>query len=103
MWNLETAWFDVAVVTTILAFGTILFGRFEEHKSRGRRVLKLAIVLAIAAALRTTAGRFWLYVPIVFFGVLAAWVHIWWLPSKGINGWTGEPRDKYLALVDRRR
>ena len=103
MWTFETPWFDVAVVATILAFGTILFGRFEEHKSRGRRVLKLAIVLAIAAALRTTAGRFWLYAPIVCFGVLAAWVHIWWLPSKGLNGWTGEPRDKYLALVDRRR
>jgi len=25
-------------------------------------------------------------------------VHAIWLPSKGINGWTGEPKDKYYEL-----
>jgi hypothetical protein len=22
-------------------------------------------------------------------------IHMWWLPKHGINGWTGEPKDKY--------
>ena len=26
------------------------------------------------------------------------YVHAVWLPSKGINGWTGEPKDKYYEL-----
>ena len=37
-------------------------------------------------------------------GFLAVWiipvvvVHMWWLPKHGVNGWTGEPKDKYYAL-----
>jgi hypothetical protein len=30
-------------------------------------------------------------------GVLV--VHGWWLPRKGVNGWTAEPRDRYFALM----
>jgi hypothetical protein len=26
------------------------------------------------------------------------YIHAVWLPSKGINGWTAEPRDKYYQL-----
>ena len=33
MWSTDTLWFDVAVVMTIFAIGSILFGRFEEHKA----------------------------------------------------------------------
>jgi len=25
-------------------------------------------------------------------------IPLWWLPKHGINGWTGEPKDKYHAL-----
>jgi len=41
MWSTETVWFDLAVVFGIFAFGSILFGRFEEHKPRLRRVITL--------------------------------------------------------------
>lgn len=43
------------------------------------------------------------------FGVLllplagAAVVHLWWLPKHGINGWTGEPKDKYYELIGHKR
>jgi hypothetical protein len=40
MWSVDTPWFDVAVVSTAIAVGSILFGRFEEHKPRWRRLLK---------------------------------------------------------------
>ena len=30
--------------------------------------------------------------------VVAAVVHLWWLPRHGINGFTGEPRAKYYEL-----
>lgn len=102
MWSLETRWFDVAVVMTIFAIGTILFGRFEEHKPRGRRVLKVAIVLALTLAIASTVGRMWAYGVLLVPLAAATWVHLYWLPKHGINGWTGEPRTRYLELMEQR-
>ena len=58
-WTLATPWFDVALVTGLFAIGSILFGRFEEHKPRWRRVLKLILVTAIYLTVARTAGRVW--------------------------------------------
>lgn len=27
--------------------------------------------------------------------VVVLGIHAWWLPSKGMNGWTAEPRNEY--------
>jgi hypothetical protein len=35
--------------------------------------------------------------------VAAGVIHLWWLPSNGVNGWTGEPKEKYYALIDASR
>lgn len=99
MWGTDTPWFDVAVVMAIFAVGTILFGRFEEHKPRARRLLKVAIVLAVTLGLAATAGRGWAYGVLAIPLLGAAWVHLVWLPRHGISGWTAEPYDKYLELV----
>lgn len=103
MWRADTLWFDVAVVMTIFAVGSILFGRFEEHKPRGQRLLKVAVVLAVILTLSATVGRLWAYGVLALPLVAAAWAHLYWLPKHGINGWTAEPRDKYLELVRTRR
>jgi predicted MFS family arabinose efflux permease len=103
MWTTDTLWFDVAVVMTIFAVGSILFGRFEEHKPRWRRVLKVALVVTIVVALSTTIGRRWAYGILAVPLLGALWVHAYWLPKNGVNGWTAEPRDKYLALIGRKR
>ncbi len=99
MWHTDTRWFDVSLVMGLFAVGNILFGRFEEHKHRGRRVLKLALILAITLALATTVGRAWAYGVLALPALGAAWVHMVWLPRNGISGWTAEPRDKYLELL----
>lgn len=99
MWDTASPWFDVAIIGTGFAVGNILFGRFEEHRPRWRRLLKLALVFAITVGLAQTVGRVWAYVWMIPLLLIAAWVHIVWLPRHGINGWTAEPRDKYLALV----
>jgi hypothetical protein len=101
MWRTDTLWFDVAVVMSIFAVGGMLFGRFEQHKSRGRRLLKQVIVLGVVLTLDVMAGRAWAFGVLVPPLVGAAIVHLWWLPKHGINGWTAEPYDKYLALVSR--
>ena len=102
MWSLDTRWFDVAVVMSIFAFGSILFGLFEQHKPRGRRVLKVIIVSGVFLLVAETAGRAAAYTLLAIPLVVAAYAHLIWLPKHGINGWTGEPRDKYLELVTKR-
>lgn len=103
MWNTDTLWFDAAVVLGIFAVGGILFGHFEQHKPKGRRVLKVAIVLAVVLALSATVGRAWAFAVLALPLLGAAYVHLRWLPRHGVNGWTGEPRDRYLELVTRKR
>jgi biotin transporter BioY len=101
MWRIDTIWFDVAMVMTTFAIGNVLFGRFEEHKPRGRRLLKVIVVSLVIVTLAATVGRVWAYSVMAIPLIAAAYVHLVWLPRRGINGWTAEPRDKYLELVKR--
>ena len=90
--------FEVAVVATMFAVGNIVFGHFEEGTPKWRRIAKLFLVMALAVGISGTFGRAWMW---AMFGALALPVlviHLWWLPRKGINGWTGEPKEKYYAL-----
>ena len=90
---------DVAVIAGMFAVGNILFGHFEEHTPKWRRILKLFIVTGLVALISSTAGRIW---SVALIGTMLAAVgviHGWVLPKKyGINGWTAEPKDKYYAL-----
>lgn len=91
-------WFEVAFVCGLTAVGTILMGHFEEGTPKWRRLAKLAFFCALSVTISATAGREWFF---GFIGLLSAAVvaiHAWWLPRKGIHGWTAEPREKYYAL-----
>lgn len=99
MWSTDTIWFDVAIVMTIFAVGNILFGHFEEHKPKPRRLLKVVLIAGITLALSAAGLRWVAYTLIGVLGLAAAYVHGWWLPSHGINGWTGEPKEKYYELL----
>ncbi len=99
MWRTDSLWFETAIVLGIFAVGNILFGHFEQHRSSVRRLAKVALVLGITLTVSSTLGRVWglgwLLLPLG----AAAYIHLRWLPKHGINGWTGEPREKYLELV----
>ncbi|MGQ0648110.1 MAG: hypothetical protein ACT4P7_11095 [Gemmatimonadaceae bacterium] len=84
---------------SIFAVGNILFGHFEEHRPKVRRLLKVALLLGVTVALSQAGLRWVAYAVIGLLGVAAAYVHIWWLPSHGVNGWTGEPKAKYYELL----
>jgi hypothetical protein len=103
MWQINSYWFDVAMVMSIFAIGNILFGHFEEHSPKPRRVLKVVVVLAVVLGLASTVGRGWAYLFLAALFAGAVYIHLRWLPKHGINGWTGEPRDKYLELVKAKR
>lgn len=104
MWGTDTMWLDVAGFLLLLLVSHILLGHFEDFKPKWRRVLKVMIGLALFIAVISAFGRMWAWiifmVPIAIGFVL---VHCWWLPKHGINGWTGEPRQKYLELVGARK
>jgi hypothetical protein len=99
MWSTQTPWFDVAVVMSIFAIGGILFGHFEEHKPKLRRVMKVMLIVGLVALLSTAGVRWIAYALIALLALAALYVHGWWLPKHGINGWTGEPREKYYELL----
>jgi hypothetical protein len=102
MWSTETLWFETAVVLGIFAIGNILFGHFEEHRPKWRRLLKVAIFLTLVLTLSATAGRVWAFGMLALPLLGAAYVHLRWLPKHGINGWTAEPRERYHELVTQR-
>ena len=98
MWDTDSLWFEVALVTTITAVGTIFFGHFEELTPKWRKLAKLIFFILVTTSLSATLGRVW---ALSFLGatlLFVFYVHAIWLPQKGINGWTGEPREKYYAL-----
>jgi uncharacterized membrane protein YccC len=91
-------WFEGAVMGVLIAIGNILLGHFEQGKAKWRRVAKVFIGCGLAVLISATAGREWFFVFLGAIAVMVVIVHCWWLPRKGINGWTAEPRDKYYAL-----
>lgn len=91
-------WMAVAITATIFAIGNILFGHFNEGTPKWKRVTKVLLVLAVVGVISAKAGPAWGLAPIGLMLVVAAVVHLWWLPRHGINGLTGEPREKYFAL-----
>ena len=94
----DTLWLEIAVVCGLTAFGSIFFGHFEEHTPKFRRVLKLILFNLIVVLISKYLGRVWSFgfLGIMLLGV--AYIHAVWLPGKGINGLTGEPKRKYYAL-----
>lgn len=91
-------WFEIAVIAVILLFGQILFEHFEEKTPRWRKTLKAALALVVFTAISYFFGRFWFWVALVVAALPPLFIHAWWLPRHGINGWTGEPKDKYYEL-----
>jgi hypothetical protein len=91
-------WFEVAVVFGLTTVGNILMARWAEGVPKWRRIAKAIFFAGLSVLISATAGRGWFF---VFLGVMLALVtliHVWWLPKKGINGWTAEPRERYYAL-----
>ena len=99
MWESDVLWFDTTIVLGLFAVGSILFGHFEEHKPKWRRLLKVLIVLGVVLTLSATVGRVWAFGVLAIPLLGAVVVHAWWLPKHGVNGWTGEPTERYYELI----
>ncbi len=95
---INTLWFEIALVCGITAFGSIFFGHFEEHTPKIRRVAKLILLILVTVLLSKYLGRAWSFgfLGLMILGIL--YIHGFWLPRKGINGLTGQPKEKYYKL-----
>jgi hypothetical protein len=91
-------WLEIAILTSIFAIGNILFGHFEEGTPKWRRITKFLGIVGLAMLITKTFGRPWFYGFLGFLSFAVLLVHLWWLPKNGINGWTGEPKEKYYQL-----
>ena len=98
MWNINTLWFEVSVVTIFYQLGTMYFGHFEERSPKWRKVAKYIVTLIIIITISVYAGR---TVAMIVLGasiIPIVYIHGIVLPKKGINGWTGEPKSKYYDM-----
>lgn len=95
----SSMWMEVAVVATIFAVGNILFGHWEAQTPKWRRLLKFVLFVGLTLAISAWLGRRWAFAFLGLLGLMVVIIHAWWLPRRhGINGWTGEPKEKYYAL-----
>jgi hypothetical protein len=91
-------WSEVAIVALLLLVGQILGGHFEEKTPRWRMLCKHAVGMVVFVLISYFFGRFWFYVSLIIAMIPVLVIHVWWLPKNGVNGWTGEPKDKYYEL-----
>ncbi len=89
---------DVAGVAVFLLLGNVLFRHFEPQMPLWRRFAKSAIILAITAAISYRFGRTGVLIAFGAVMVPLVYIHGIWLPRHGVNGWTGEPRERYYQL-----
>ena len=94
----DTLWFEVAVMATVIALGHSLLGHFEERTPKWRKVAKLLGSIGAAVLISATLGRAWFFALFGLGSLFVLYIHAWWLPRHGINGWTGEPKEKYYEL-----
>ena len=96
--NANTLWFEIAVITSIFAVGHIYFAHFEIKTPKWKKLLKMILFLVLSCTISIRFGRSWFFVFLALLFAFVGFVHIWWLPKNGINGWTAEPKDKYYAF-----
>jgi hypothetical protein len=89
---------DVGTVAVVLALGNVLFRHFAPQMPWWRRLLKSSLILAITALISYYFGRTGVLMGSGLALLPVIYVHGIWLPRHGVNGWTGEPREKYYAL-----
>ena len=89
---------DLAIVAGVLVIGNIKLQHFDPELLLRRRVLKILAALTVTAIISHYFGRTGVLIALGIAMLPMFYVHGIWLPRHGVNGWTGEPREKYYAL-----
>lgn len=89
---------DVGIAAVVLLLGNVFLRHFSPHMSWWQRLLKTFIILVLTALISYFFGRKGVLLEAGFALLPVLYVHGIWLPRHGVNGWTGEPREKYYVL-----
>lgn len=98
MSEMNNLWFEIALVSFVFAMGNILLGHFELKTPKVKRVAKFIGTLCLVCLISYFFGRNAALVFLAIAFIPVCYIHLWWLPKNGINGWTAEPKDKYYKL-----
>jgi hypothetical protein len=98
MWQTNSLWFEVAIVSMVYALGHIFFGHFEERTPSSRKFTKYVVTMIIILGLSIWLGRTVAMVFLSLWIIPLVYIHGIYLPKKGINGWTAKPRSKYYEF-----
>jgi len=99
MWTTNSLWFEIAIVSIIMALGNMLMGHFEERTPRIRKVVKYVLFLLLVCGISVLFGRSVAMITLAVFFIPVLYIHGYYLPrKKGINGWTGEPKGRYYEF-----
>ena len=91
-------WFEIAVVAVFLLVGQVLLGHFEEQIPRWRMLIRHGFGIALFTLISYFFGQFWFWIALAVTLIMVLLIHLWWLPKNGVNGWTGEPKERYCEL-----
>ncbi|MBM9577672.1 hypothetical protein JWG45_11350 [Leptospira sp. 201903070] len=95
MWNTDSLWLEVSVVTIFFLLGHIFLGHFEERGPSWRKLGKYILTLLIIILTSIYFGRTFSFLLLALSLLPVIYIHAIVLPKKGIHGWTGEPKTKY--------
>jgi len=98
MWNTDSLWLEISIVSFFLLIGHIFMGHFEERTPKLRKSGKAVASLVLVIVLSSIFGRTVAFTVFGLFLIPVVYIHGIWLPKRGINGWTGEPKSKYYDL-----
>jgi hypothetical protein len=84
---------DVLGVGLVLVTGGIVFRRFAVRTPMWARVLKMVLGLIATGMVSARFGHVGVLLLVAALVIPVIVVHGWLLPRRGINGWTGEPRN----------
>jgi hypothetical protein len=77
----------------------MVFGHFEEHTPKWRRVSKYILILIMICLISYYLGRTVAMMFLALSILPILYIHGYYLPKKkGINGWSGEPKSKYYEF-----
>ncbi len=98
MWDTNTIWFEIALVSSSIALGNILLGHFEEKTPRRRKLLKYLAALALVVCLSYFFGQ---KIALIVYGLLflpVFYIHCIDLPKK--ESMAGQENLRQLPIIN---
>ena len=88
----------LAAVAAVLVAGNVLFRHFDPLLPIWKRFAKSTVALCVTTTVSFYFGGKGVLIAAGIVALPLLYVHGIWLPRHGVNGWTGEPRERYHAL-----